>query len=87
MYIIFLHSFRLIANLDFTFYVVFMVAYFLMHLSVQLLISFPVKVIAIVLKGQGNIVDHLRTVTMSNALIKAGDCKNGNNESETVQAI
>lgn len=56
-----------------------------MHLSVQLLISFPVKVIAIVL--QGNIVDHLRTVTMSNALIKAGDCKNGNNESETVQAI
>lgn len=53
----------------------------------QLLISFPVKVIAIVLQGQGNIVDHLRTVTMSNALIKAGDCKNGNNESETVQAI
>lgn len=49
-----------------------------MHLSVQLLISFPVKVIAIVLQGQGNIVDHLRTVTMSNALIKAGDCKNEN---------
>lgn len=60
---------------------------FLMHLSVQLLIFFPVKVIAIVLQGQGNIVDHLRTVTMSNALIKAGDCKNENNESETVQAI
>lgn len=47
MYIIFFLSFCLIAHLEFTIYVVFMVVYkfcFLMSLPVQLLISFPNKV-------------------------------------------